>query len=105
MPNPNCAHVAPRFPSYLVDHIAKRQQRENLKTFSAAARLELIEALEAGGPYGAAPATTELAIRKELWLPRDVVQQVRNIAEASAATTSTTMIAILASRLQTQLAA
>ncbi len=94
--NPNFVHIAPRLAPELVARLEDRQEREGLRSFTAAVRAELVERLAAGGPFGPILAPPTSAKRRELWLPRDLMEQVWDQAEAADASASNMLITILA---------
>lgn len=94
--NPNFVHVAPRLSAELVARLEKRQARQGLRSLTAAVRIELSQRLAEGGDFGPVLAPPTSAKRCELWLPRELMEQVRVQAEASDASTSNMLATILA---------
>ena len=93
--NPAFAHVAPRFSASLIERLEARRDAEKLRSFTLAVRLELEERLAADFPRGPLLAPRSSATRKELWLPRVLVNQVKELALEADTTTQIMLATIL----------
>lgn len=93
--NPRFVHVAPRLSPELLAHLTLRQSREGLRSLASAVRAELTDHLAKGGPFGPVLAPSASSKRQELWLPRELMAQVRALAvehDASASNMLTTIL-------------
>lgn len=93
--NTDFAHVAPRLSAEILSRLAVRQERENLRSLTAALRAELEERLAAGGPFGPVLAAPASAVRKDFWLPRALVEEIRCQARTCDANPSLMLVTIL----------
>ena len=93
--NPAFAHVAPRLSAALVERLEERRSTEKLRSLTTAVRLELEERLAAGIEFGPLLAPRSSATRKELWLPRVLVNQVKDLALEADTTTQIMLATIL----------
>ena len=79
----------------LIERLEQRVTAEKLRSFTMAVRLELEERLAADFPHGPLLAPRSSATRKELWLPRVLVNQVKDLALEADTTTQIMLATIL----------
>lgn len=73
-------HIAPRLCSATYERLQRRQERDGLRSISRAFREELIEGLEAGGPYRPVSPPPASATRTDIYLPRPLFTRVHELA-------------------------